>query len=30
VLFAENTERAGIVVGDILALLQKKGVPMLV
>jgi predicted ATPase len=30
VLFAENTERAGIVIGDILALLQKKGVPMLV
>ncbi|MEB3198323.1 MAG: ATP-binding protein [Candidatus Sericytochromatia bacterium] len=30
VLFAENTERAGTVIGDILALLQKKGIPMLV
>lgn len=30
VLFAENTERAGIVIADILSMLQKKGVPMLV
>lgn len=30
VLFAENTERAGTVIGDILSLLQRKGVPMLV
>ncbi|GEM_PF-4601028 len=30
VLFAENTERAGVVIGDILSLLQRKGVPMLV
>lgn len=30
VLFAENTERAGTVIGDILSLLQKKGVPALV
>jgi predicted ATPase len=30
VLFAENTERAGVVISDILSLLQRKGVPMLV
>ena len=30
VLFAENTERAGTVIGDILSLLAKKGAPMLV
>lgn len=30
VLFAENTERAGIVVGDILSMFQKKGQPQLV
>lgn len=30
VLFAENTERAGVVIGDILSLLQKKGAPALV
>lgn len=30
VLFAENTERAGIVIGDILRLLQHKGIPLVV
>ena len=30
VLFAENTERAGVVIGDILNLLTKKGAPALV
>lgn len=30
VLFAENTERAGTVIGDILRLLQHKGVPLIV
>jgi predicted ATPase len=30
VLLAENTERAGIIIGDILELLQRKGVPALV
>ena len=30
VLFAENTERAGVVIGDILSLLAKKGSPALV
>ena len=30
VLFAENTERAGIVIGDILRILQHKGMPILV
>ena len=29
VLLAENTERAGIIIGDILALLQKKNMPVL-
>jgi predicted ATPase len=30
VLLAENTERAGIIIGDILALLQKKNMPVLI
>ena len=30
VLFAENTERAGTVIGDILRILQHKGMPILV
>jgi predicted ATPase len=30
VLFAENTERAGIVIGDILRQLQHKGLPLVV
>jgi predicted ATPase len=30
VLLAENTERAGIIIGDILGLLARKGVPALV
>jgi predicted ATPase len=30
VLFAENTERAGIVIGDILRLLHTKGLPLVV
>jgi hypothetical protein len=30
VLFAENTERAGIVIGDILRLLNSKGLPLVV
>lgn len=29
-LFAENTERAGIVIGDIMRMLNAKGVPLLV
>ncbi|HEY9721975.1 MAG TPA: AAA family ATPase, partial [Oscillatoriaceae cyanobacterium] len=30
VLLAENTERAGLVISDILALMQRKGMPVLV
>lgn len=30
VLLAENTERAGLIIGDILTLLQKKNMPVLI
>lgn len=30
VLLAENTERAGLVISDILSLMQRKGMPVLV
>lgn len=30
VMLAENTERAGLIIGDIMALLQKKNMPVMI